>query len=262
MAVGQTLADTGLRLSLSPPKLRNLQAVISIISLLPLLLAISMAVRDTVFVFGWAAALPDWIIWLPTGLAVRALATTDGGSAALWCAVMVGEVFVIGAIGYALLQRQLRDGVVAAGSREAARRGRRADRSAAVVAATRTMLAPVQRRELQLLGRDRSFLVQTLLLPSITVGAQVVINARSNVFAGAIDHPAGLAAIAFALAAYTLALSAFQTLNAEGQALWILYCVPRPLESVLRDKAKLWAAAAMIHPMAVFAVAVALAGHI
>ncbi len=33
-----------------------------------------------------------------------------------------------------------------------------------------------------------------------------------------------------ALAAYTLMFSAFQTLNAEGQALWILYCVPQSLE--------------------------------
>ena len=58
------------------------------------------------------------------------------------------------------------------------------------------------------------------------------------------QHPPHLAAIAFALAAYALMFSAFQTLNAEGQALWILYSVPHSLESVLWQKARLWAAVA------------------
>jgi ABC-2 type transport system permease protein len=33
--------------------------------------------------------------------------------------------------------------------------------------------------------------------------------------------------------------SAFQALNAEGQALWILYTVPKSLPSILREKALL-----------------------
>jgi ABC-2 type transport system permease protein len=263
VATFQTLVDTGLRMSLPPPKLRNLQAVISVVSVLPLMLAMSMGIRDNVFVFGWAAALPDWTSWLPTGLAVRALASADGGSAALWTAAMVGEIIAVVAIGYALLQRQLRNGVVAVGAREAvARVPRAARRQATDLKSTRALLSPVQRRELRLLGRDRTFMAQTLLLPAIVVGAQVFINARANVFVGAVAHPENLAAIAFGLAAYTLMLSAFQTLNAEGQALWILYCVPHSLESVLRQKAKLWATAATIYPLLIFAVAVAVAGTV
>ena len=68
--------------------------------------------------------------------------------------------------------------------------------------------------------------------------------------------------IAFALASYTLMMSAFQTLNTEGQALWLLYCVPRSLESVLWQKAKLWAVAALLYPLAVFAIAIAMSGQI
>jgi hypothetical protein len=37
-----------------------------------------------------------------------------------------------------------------------------------------------------------------------------------------------------------LMLSAFQTLNNEGQVLWLLYTVPRSIESVLKEKAQLW----------------------
>jgi ABC-2 type transport system permease protein len=123
-------------------------------------------------------------------------------------------------------------------------------------------LSPVQRRELRLLARDRTFMVQTLLLPAVIVGGQIFFAAESNLFAGAVDHPANLAAIAFALAAYTLMFSAFQTLNAEGQALWLLYCVPHTLDSILREKAILWATLAVAYPLIIFAIAVASAGTI
>ena len=49
-----------------------------------------------------------------------------------------------------------------------------------------------------------------------------------------------LASVAFGLAAYSLSMSAFQTLNTEGHALWLLYTFPRSIEDVLKDKAKLW----------------------
>jgi membrane protease YdiL (CAAX protease family) len=258
VAVGQTLADTGLRMSLSPPKLRNLQAVISVVSVLPLLLVMAMTFRDDLFVFAWAKALPGWVGWLPASLAVRALASADGQSVALWSAAMIGEVVTIVAVAYAVLHRQLRNGVAAASAREAAR-GPRAASRAAGSATTRLPFSPVQRRELRLLSRDRTFLVQTLLLPVLTVGMQVFVFAKANIFVGAVEHPETLAAASFGLAAYTLMTSAFQTLNAEGQALWILYTVPQSLEAVLREKAKLWASVATIYALLIFVVAAALA---
>jgi hypothetical protein len=264
VAIFQTLVDTGMRLSLSPPKLRNLQAIVSLVAGLPLLLTISIAMPQNALVIGWIAAVPDWIGLLPTGLAVRAVAAADATSAALWSAAMIGQIVALVAVGYALLERQLRHGVVAAGGREAGARqpGGARRMGGAVVGSGRVLLSAVQRRELILLARDRAFMVQTLLLPVVMIGTQVFLNARTNIFAGAVEHPENLAAIAFALAAYTLMLSAFQTLNAEGQALWILYAVPRPLESVLWQKTKLWTAMAIIYPLIIFAVAVGVAGHI
>jgi membrane protease YdiL (CAAX protease family) len=49
-------------------------------------------------------------------------------------------------------------------------------------------------------------------------------------------------------------LSAFQTLNNEGHVLWLLYTVPRSLESVLKEKAQLWAALTMLYPAIVIGV--------
>jgi ABC-2 type transport system permease protein len=54
--------------------------------------------------------------------------------------------------------------------------------------------------------------------------------------------------------------SAFQILNAEGQALWILYTVPQSMESILRQKATLWGVASLFYPITLFSIAVAVQG--
>jgi hypothetical protein len=119
----------------------------------------------------------------------------------------------------------------------------------------------VQRRELTLLGRDRSFMVQTLVLPVVIVASQIVFQGRlrGDSLSGASD--AAVASIAFGIAAYILMMSAFQTLNSEGGALWLLFTVPRSLESVLREKARLWAVLALGYPLVVFAAAIAVRGR-
>jgi membrane protease YdiL (CAAX protease family) len=122
-------------------------------------------------------------------------------------------------------------------------------------------LTAVQRRELRLLGRDRTFMVQTLVLPTLLVGMQAFFLGPS-LFVDAVEHPSILAVLAFSMAAYGLMFSAFQTLNAEGQALWMLYCVPRSLESILWQKARLWAAVTAIYPLGLFAIAIAVAGKV
>jgi ABC-2 type transport system permease protein len=264
VATLQTLADTGLRLTLPPHRLRNLHAVISIISLPVLFAVISMGLPDNTFVFGIASALPDWIRWLPSGLAVQALASADPAAALLWSGLMLIEIFFVVLAGLALLAHQLRNGVVSVGVREAvARRPHGAPRAGpARSETTRALLSPVQRRELWLLARDRTFMVQTLVLPLTIVGMQLLLNAHSDIFSGAVAAPATLAVIAFGLMVYTLMFSAFQTLNAEGQALWILYCVPYPLDRVLRQKAALWSGVAMIYPLALFVAAMIVAGGV
>jgi ABC-2 type transport system permease protein len=262
VATVQTAADTGLRLSLPPHRLRNFHATVSIIALPVLFLAISMAFPADTFIFSVAAALPQWTRWLPSGLAVQALAATDVGRALAFTAFMLVEIVAVVVAGLWLLARQLRNGVVAVGVREAAGRVANGRRTIHAPWRVSALISPVQRRELLLLARDRTFMVQTLVLPLSIVGMQVLLNVHTNIFVGAVDTPSTLAALAFGLAAYTLMFSAFQTLNAEGQALWILYCVPHSLERVLRQKASLWSAVAIIYPLAVFLIAVMVAGGV
>jgi ABC-2 type transport system permease protein len=268
VATAQLLLDTGLRLVLSPPKLRNLQATISIVGIFPIFLVMSMAMPGTSFVFGWAAALPDSAKWLPTGLAAWTIASSGIGPAVLRSTLMVAEILVAVGIGLALLRWLLRGGVIAAGAREAVARApyqRRQPKSIAA-SARPSWLSAVQRRELRLLARDRTFMVQTLVTPAVIIGTQFFLfmgfGASFNLFINAMDQPSNLAAIAFGLAAYTLMFSCFQTLNTEGQALWMLYCVPHSLASVLWQKAKLWASVAAIYPAILFAIAIVLAGGV
>ena len=109
-----------------------------------------------------------------------------------------------------------------------------------------------------LLGRDRTFFVQTLIMPAIFVGGQIFLSGGwSTALASAQTHPEYLASIAFGISAYALMFSALQTLNAEGQALWILYTVPQAVASVIKQKAVLWGTACLLYPAVIFTVAVA-----
>lgn len=260
----RTLVDTGLRLILPPPKLRNLQAIISIGGVLALYLAMSAGMPGRSFVVDWSQSLPVWAMWLPPGLTVRALTSTSLGTAVQEVVILLLEVTIIGVVSFAILTRQLRNGVVASGGREA---GRRAIVTQAVTPidvgpGRQTFLSPVQARELRLLSRDRNFLVQTLVLPVVIIGAQLLFNVRGDIFTSIGQHPEHLAAVAFGTSAYALLFSAFQTLNAEGHALWILYCVPHSLESILRQKALLWGILSLIYSVVIIGVGAALDGAV
>lgn len=128
VATVQTFADTGLRLSLPPHRLRNAHALVSIASLPVLFAAVSMGLPDYTFMLDIASALPGWVRWSPPGLAVEALASADVGSALLWSGLMVIEIvlFVLG--GVWLLGHQLRNGIVSVGVRELVARRPAAER--------------------------------------------------------------------------------------------------------------------------------------
>jgi membrane protease YdiL (CAAX protease family) len=263
-ATVRTLIDTGLRLSVSPAKLRNLNALVAITAIVILYLAISPGTSTASYVIAWAASVPAWMFWLPPGLAAAAVAGTEPASVGIAFVALAAEGALCAVLGAALLMRQLRFGVVAAGVRESGVRtpASRSRRAPAAEPGRRWLLSPIQAREVRLLARDRNFLVQTLVLPVVIVGAQVWLNARGSLFGAAGGSPEHLAALGFGIAAYALMLSAFQTLNSEGNALWILCSVPHPIESILRQKAALWGTVCLVYPTALFAFAVAAGGGV
>jgi ABC-2 type transport system permease protein len=257
MATVRTVIDTGLRLSVGPGKLRNLQAVLGVAAVLLLYLAMSAGMSTSSYVMTWAPGWPDWAFWLPPGLATRVVTGTDWGTTGPALLVLVLQAGACVVAGLALLLRQLRLGVVGGGARESGRRTApaRAPHATSAGRESRWLLTPIQARELVLLARDRNFLVQSLVLPVLVIGAQIWFNAGGELFASGWRTPTGLAAVAFVMASYALMFSAFQTLNTEGNALWILYSVPQSLESILRQKAILWGVVCLAYPLAIFAVA-------
>ena len=256
-ALVRTLLDTGLRLTLQAGQLRNLHAIISVLSIVAMYLAISMGLAGkSDFMLGVAATMPDWLVYTPMGLTVRAINERSFADAALWMVALLAQVGVIVWSGVQLLRHQLRHGVIAGSARESARNLRSAAtkaRAATGVSRLGSLFSAVQLRELTLLSRDRSFLVQSLVIPLLIVGGQVLLG-TSGVATSMWKDPNVLASVAFGLAAYSLSMSAFQTLNTEGHALWLLYTFPHSIEAVLKDKAKLWGVITLAYPTIMFAV--------
>ncbi len=260
-AMLRTLADTGLRMSLAPSQLRNLQAVMGIIGMPFMYLAFSFGtVRSSSMVLDLARRVPDWVLWTPPGLLLRAIDAPAPAQALAMLALLLLELAMPLWIGMQLLRRQLRDGVVASGTRESTRVARPASPAAPAGMLARLLPAsPIKRRELRLLSRDRNFLVQSLLLPLIIVGSQVSVSGAPDALGDMAASPEFLAGLAFGIGSYMLMLSAFQTLNNEGQALWMLYTFPHSLESVLREKAEFWAVLALVYPLLLLGVGLWLA---
>ncbi|USX26097.1 CPBP family intramembrane metalloprotease [Oxalobacteraceae bacterium OTU3CINTB1] len=252
-ALLHTLADTGLRMWLPASQLRNLQAVASLFNmpLIYLVMALGMPRADG-FAMEWAGAFPSWMIWTPPGVALQAIQAQTLAQFASAAALLLAQLAVLLWSGVALMRYQLRNGVVGSSSRESTRGKPVAVKApAGALSAVGSLLSTIQRRELRLLSRDRNFLVQTLLLPVIIVGSQVVFNGTLKSMGEIGQHHTLAAAIAFGIGVYVLMLSAFQTLNNEGHVLWLLYTVPRPMESVLKEKAKLWGVLALTYPLIV-----------
>jgi membrane protease YdiL (CAAX protease family) len=262
-AVLRTVVDTGLRMVLTPSQLRNLQAVCGVGSLPFMYLAMSFGMPSASTIgIPMARATPGWMLWTPPGLVIEALIAATPAHAVAMIGILLVELAACLAVGLAVLRQQLRNGVVASGVRESARRPKDAPRHAATGNSMWRRLLPrsaIQRRELRLLGRDRNFLMQSLVMPIVIVAPQFFFNSRHGSLAEMGSHPVALAMAAWGISAYMLMLSAFQTLNNEGQVLWMLYTFPRSLESVLKEKAKLWAVLALAYPVAVLAVGISLA---
>jgi membrane protease YdiL (CAAX protease family) len=252
-----TMLDTLPRLWLRPPRLRNLQAIVSVAAVACFYLAMSPGLSPDSFVLGWAARLPRAIFLLPPGLAIEALAST--ATAVSSFLLLLAQGGACAALVVVFLNRQLGAGIVTTSGRESGRRGlaKLAPPAAGEPPEPRALLSPIQAREVALLLRDRNFLVQTLILPVVIMGGQILFNAPHSAFAFALSSPQHVAAAAFGVAAYALMFSAFQTLNAEGQALWILYCVPHSLQSILRQKAMLWGGVCLLYAIAVLGLSVA-----
>jgi len=101
---------------------------------------------------------------------------------------------------------------------------------------------PLYRKELLWFRRDGSALVQAVLIP-LSLAAVQAFNLRGFI-ADATGAWNTVSAAAILFGTYFLQVLGPKSLASEGQALWIAQTWPRGLESLLKAKAKLWAAIA------------------
>ena len=103
---------------------------------------------------------------------------------------------------------------------------------------TRFGKEPLYRKEFLWFIRDRSAIVQTILIP-LTVASVQVFNLR-----GLLAHAQGawnyLCGVGILFGTYFLWVLGPKSLSSEGSALWIALTWPRGLESLLKAKAWLW----------------------
>lgn len=246
-AAAQTVFETLLRLTQHAARLRNIQALLTVAGVVAMMLSISTGSSAGEFLIRWSKVWPAFVTWTPPGLAVSAISATSTSAAVTKFGILLLQAATVGVAALVVLSARLRFGLVAAGARESNRAVQSTRPARQTTAGNRRWLSAVQRREVRLLSRDRNFAVQTLLLPVMFIGFQVWIGGGGASFIGS---PAALAAAGFGVTAFSLQFSALQTLNAEGNALWILYCLPKPLERVLREKAVLWICISLIYPLA------------
>ncbi|NOT56360.1 MAG: CPBP family intramembrane metalloprotease [Deltaproteobacteria bacterium] len=97
---------------------------------------------------------------------------------------------------------------------------------------------PLYRKELLWFLRDRSALVQVILIPATMLGVQLFqFRGLSHMAPSAWNYLAGAAII---LGAYFLLILGPKSLVSEGPALWLALTWPRGLENLLLAKARLW----------------------
>ncbi len=244
------LLETRLRRSLPLRHVKNAQAILTVVAVLLLYSAMLVAVtaNGTRPVYALAHALPMGLVLLPWNLP---LLWASSGHSAGWTSASLAATgalfFAAGVLGSSLLVRR---GLLGSPSGvETARRG-----PAAAVLAARGW--GVIGKEALLLARDRNFFVRTLVVPVLVVCFQILVNrgwqeaATTN-----LDHAA---MTAFGIGAYVLMYGGFFVLLGEGNALWLLYTIPRRLESLLLQKAMLWAGIGALYVLAVLACIVGL----
>jgi len=235
--------ETFLRKTLSLHRLKNMQAAFTVAGLLTLFATFYLAMGRQMppALVGLARRLGDLALVWPATLPL--LLTR-------WPAMIVpvlaaGALFAYAAV--ALSGRLVSAGLLSGGG--GPYEGKR-HRPAPAADGRPPRLRGLLGKELLLLGRDRNFMMQTLLMPLLVLGFQVMVN--PSLGRGGMS-PQAASATAFGVGAYVLLFGAFSVLAVERQSLWLLWTLPRPLHILLRQKVILWASVALVYAGAVLA---------
>ena len=247
------LAETWMRRHFSLGHLRSIQATSTALTMLAYVVLLIAASNPTVQAplantLSRAATWPHWLVWLPSGLPLMLVHSP-------WTtlAAMAGIAVGLTATACLVSGRLVRTGLVA---------GRSSDSGRPVAAQPRSVrpvrLHGVLGREVRLLLRDRTLLVNTVIMPVVL--SLLMIAMQFHLLASAQGNVRHGAALAFGVACYMLLIGGSQIVASEGRSLWMLYTFPRPLHWVPLRKTILWACFAGAFAVAILAYAMGSAG--
>ena len=234
--------ETTLRLRLSLHALKNVQGACTILSLLLMAAVFGVCLSPTMpasFV-SICGSLPAAFVLLP-GACLLAPATYA------WLGYLLGPLLSIAIVllAWRSTSLQLRGGVMRTGGVDAGKRGKSRGWQ------QHAKRLGVVGKDLLQLRRDRSFMVQTLLVPLFMVGIQAIANpALGKLEIGG----KALAMLAYFVALYGCLGGGLQVLRGEGRALWMLYSLPISIANALRRKARLWATISLALSVVTFVV--------
>ena len=244
ISLARQVFEVWLRLALEPARLRNLQAVVTtggFLLWMPAMFVISPSAQNPEHrAFELLRQVPDWVRWLPSGLAVTALTATSLRVAALGALALVGEVGLAMAGAFAFLNRRLARGLIEGGARESAR-----SEGALAPALPRRFVTAFQGKTLTLLKRDRNLVVTAFGLPAFVIAQQYLMFGDVTF----LSSPARACAAAFAVGAMALGMALPQVLLKEAETFWFLKTFPRSIESLLLESAVLWGVLMTVYPV-------------
>jgi len=241
-----TITEVALRKFLGPGKLKNFQAVFTVMGTVCLLFfyASTLSKPLTDFLVGEAAALPSFAQWNPLSWPLF----LGIPSALPWqLQLSTGAMLLLGvAAGSSALwgsERLTRGGLLrASGPYQSSRRSSKPG-------SRLSWLKGITAQECLLLARDRNLLVQVMVVPLLVPAYYLLVNTK--MIKAVTGNFRNAAMMAFAVGAYAFLNSAMPLLNRESNTLWYLLTFPEELSTILRKKATVWATIGVIYGAAV-----------
>jgi len=251
IAAARVCVETVLRTTQPPARLKNLQAMFTVAGIMTfffLLANVGQSAIASAF-FERAVMLPPATAWLPFTVALQ-WCGREFSATPWWLTFAV----LIPLAATMICAARVRRGLVTSSGSVAGERGR------APAAGGGQMLRGIVGKDLRLLLRDRNFLVQTLVIPVLVLGFQLLLNAGIlNAVRTNFQHAAVLS---FFIGGYVLIATALAALSVEGNSVWLLFTLPRSLPSILLQKTLLWAGVALAYTIGVLAICARLNPHL
>lgn len=230
---------------IAPNFLKTVQAtflILSTVTFLAVFSLVSPIARTDYFLYDCVRAVGSATEFLPFGLGLGIFYNKPAFSAV----ILAAELFAIGSVAWFFISLLSRRGLEAVVSTSQVR-----------VKGIKLKLGDrigILDKDWKMVTRDPRLLIELCAVPAIVVLAQLVFD--PEVLQDMISDPLNWSAVSFGLGVYSLMISAPRSILHEGDALWMFFSFPQPLDRIAFKKAWVWIGAGLIISSIAFAAGV------